>query len=249
MAILLRENSRKRLAWDGLIAAIAIYTLIALPLAWIRARTEQHGFSPLWNLFSLLGLLDFGLNLITSFERDGGVVRNPRDIRRAYLRGMAPIDLLTNLPPLLVSLLGMPGSVLSLLALLRGARLFFLSSRWEYLNQLDIRWLRMTRYVIAILVLTHWMACLWLWVGLSEPAPGSWIAKAGWSGRSFDFQYEKSLFWAVTLVTVGYGQIFPETDTEIRVAMVMMSASLLIYTFAIANMLTILNQFDAGRSA
>jgi hypothetical protein len=60
--------------------------------------------------------------------------------------------------------------------------------------------------------------------------------------------YERALFWTVTLVTVGYGEIFPKSPTEMRVAMLMMASSLLIYTFAIANMLTLLNQLDGGRS-
>lgn len=248
MARLLPENSRLRLAWDALIALIALVTTIRLPLAWLQARLDHQPLSGWWTLFSLLGLLDIGLNFITSFERDGVVVSSPRAIRRAYLRGMAPWDLLANLPTLITALSGMASSTIALLPLLRCVRLLFLSHRWEALNLIDLRVLRISRYGFSILVITHWMACLWLAVGLAEISNRSWIATAGWSQRPLGFLYEMSLFWTITLVTVGYGEIFPHTVLEIRTAMLMMASSLLIYTFAIANMLNLLKELDGGRS-
>jgi hypothetical protein len=251
LSLRLRENDPARLAWDGLIACIALLTMVMLPLALLRSQWQHrhHITSTWWLVFAVFGLIDLGLNLITSYEHEGLIIKDRRAILHAYLRGMAPVDLLANLPVLLLPATAAEQTALALLPLLRSVRLLFLTNRWQHLNLVDIRLLRISRYGVGILMLTHWMACLWLWVGLSESSTGGWINRADLQQTSFSHLYETALFWTVTLVTVGYGEILPQTPLETRVAMLLMAGGLLIYTFAIANMLELLKSLDNGRSA
>jgi hypothetical protein len=100
MLPLLRENSPARLGWDGVMAMVALITVLRLPLDWIEAVRTQQPLALGWMLLSLLGMIDIALNLRTSFEREGLIISNRRTIRQAYLRGMGPVDLLANLPSL-----------------------------------------------------------------------------------------------------------------------------------------------------
>lgn len=247
-SLLLRETGWPRVAWDALLAGIAILTIVFLPLDLLKAQYNGTSLSSIWLFFDGIGLLDVALNLLTSYELNGVILRDRRSISRSYWHGMAPVDLASNLPSLLSTLLPFSKPAIHLFSLLRVVRLHFILSRWEKLSLFDIRWLRLIRYSLAAFIITHWMACLWLWVGLRDGPSGGWIQKAGWMGEGFDFLYEKSLFWTVTLVTVGYGEIFPQTILETRVAMLLMASSLLIYTFLIANMLTFLGKLDGGRT-
>jgi len=165
----LRENDPRRLAWDGLIAAIAMITLVLLPLDLLRAAHTGQAIRGCWIGFDLIGLTDMLLNTKTSFERDGIIVRVRPTLIRAYLRGMAAVDLLANLPALIASLLALQ----------------FLANRWERLNLFDIRLLRIGRYAFSTLIVTSCSAALSLKAcAIRSHGSRPCSSRSRWSNRS-----------------------------------------------------------------
>lgn len=235
-----------RHSWELLIAVIALLTAVLLPIDLLRHKASGEQLSGWWTLISLIGLIDVGLGFSTNFEQDGLVVRGRRRIARHYLGGRFLVDLIANVPLLLVGP-AMAASPLALLPLLRLVRLQQISANWEDLQLLDARWIRLLRSSIGIFLITHWMACLWLWVGLQDTSPEGWLRHGSLPRGDVQGLYEQSLFWALTLVASGYGEVIPKTPLEIRAAMPMLVATLFIYSFAIANMLTLFQELDGGR--
>ena len=85
---LLRENSPLKIGWDLLVCVMAFITGLILPMELLKSFGYGHALTPLWSLFSLIGLLDIALTFNTSFERNGIIIKDRRLIARRYLRGL-----------------------------------------------------------------------------------------------------------------------------------------------------------------
>lgn len=246
---LLRENSKFKIGWDLLICLMAFITGLILPMELLRSFGYGHPLTPLWFLFSLIGLLDIVLTFNSSFERNGVIIKDRRQIARRYLRGWFWLDLIANLPFLFLTGVHLRQPLVTLLPLLRLPQLWRITARWEDLQLVNTSVLRMLRYSSSIILITNWIACLWLWVGLRDFSSQGWIQRLELARDNFFDLYLHSLYWTVTtLATVGYGDITPKTRLEIMLAIGMMIVGALLYAFVVGNVVSILNQLDGGRS-
>lgn len=246
---LIQENSRFKVGWDVLICVVALATGLMLPVELVQGFSYGHNLTPWWNAFSALGLVDAALTFFTTYERHGVVVADRRRIARHYLRGWFWLDILANLPFFLLNGSHRGLSLISALPLLRLQQLFRITSRWEDIQILNSAVLRMLRYGMSIMLITNWITCLWLWIGLRDFDPQGWIQRLELSRTNFFDLYLHSLYWTVTtLATVGYGDIVPKTTPEIIMAIIMMITGAMLYAFAVGNVVNILNQLDGGRA-
>jgi hypothetical protein len=246
---LIQENSRFKVGWDMLICSIALATGVILPIELIQGFSYGHNLTSWWNAFSAIGLVDAALTFFTTYEHQGVVVGDRRRIASHYLRGWFWLDIIANLPFFLLNDSHRSLSLISMLPLLRLQQLFRITSRWEDIQLLNSAVLRMIRYGMSIMLITNWITCIWLWIGLRDFDPQGWIQRLDLSRDDFLDLYLHSLYWTVTtLATVGYGDIVPKTHTEIIMAIIMMIIGAMLYAFAVGNVVSILNQLDGGRA-
>jgi len=244
----LREDSPFKIGWDVLICGISLTTGLVLPLELLQGFSYGHALTPWWAAFSLIGLVDIALTFVTSFERNGLIVTDMDVIRRHYLRGWFWLDLVANLPFLLLHDMRIQSGFVAMLPLLRLPQLYRITARWEDIQLLDSAILRVIRYVMSIMLITNWISCLWLYIGISELSPQGWIQRLALARNDFFGLYLHSLYWTVTtLATVGYGDITPKTTREIIAAILMMITGATLYAFAVGNVVSIINSFDGGR--
>ena len=242
--LLLREDGRVRIAWDGLQVVSGIITGLLLPY-WIVSPNENAILTPLWFILACLGVVDIWINTRTSFEFRGRIHTKPKEIMQRYARGWLTADILANVPALFMHSI----SGLSLLQLFRCNRIFRSINRWERLHLINPLILRICRYLICLALLVNWIGAAWLWTGLHNHAGDSWLSRHDLATSSFNHQYLISIYWTITtLASVGYGDITPKTIPEVLVAMTAMCAGVLIIAFAIGNVVTILNQLDGGKA-
>lgn len=241
---LLREDSFTRKSWDALQICSALITGFCLPFFLLSPSGIQQSRG-LWVLLSVLGLIDIAIQSKTPFERRGELEFNPARIFSHYQRRWLIPDLIANLSSLLAQI----NPALALLQLLRCSNMFRIMGRWENLQKFNALVLRISRYSLVILLLTSWISNIWLWIGLSNTSADSWIARAALHDQSYSRQYLMSVYWSVTtLASVGYGDITPKTDLEVMTAITVMGLGVLLFAFAIGNVVAFVSQLDDGRS-
>ena len=244
MRSLLNEASRQRFSWDFLQISSACITAFYLPYCLLFTEISWQQLD-LWVTLSIIGLFDIGIQIRTPYELNGVHKTNPEDIRKHYIYSWLAPDLVSNLCILVATFV--PGA--ACLQLIRSSQIFRILSRWDNIQAFPPLLLRISRYSIGLLVITNWISAAWLWIGLSERSEASWIARAGLQSESHAKQYLMSVYWSVTtLASVGYGDITPKTNIEIIAAIFVMGAGVLLFAFAIGNVVAFAKQLDDGKS-
>ena len=151
--------------------------------------------------------MDMVCNFFIPFRRDarhgGGWVYDNRRIACAYLKGWFFLDLMTTIPfGTIVAAINPPSPesqgddgqtilralrvfrVVKLARILRASRII---KRWQDYIGLSFAMISLLRFLILVLVLAHWLACAWGYVGAGDK--GVVLSATAWSG------YEDSLTW------------------------------------------------------
>ena len=164
--------------------------------------------------------------------------------------------------------------MLRLLKLLRLLRLNRLMQKYEEELQEFMKTLRVWKILIGMAVVGHWMACFWYWAGsegsneqetcAADDGPTSSTSCTGWVDRRFGEgaaarngsttggatpevkRYFASVYWSVmTMTTVGYGDVVPETATEVIVAIIGMVIGGFMFGMIVGNLAEVARQSDA----
>lgn len=91
--------------------------------------------------------------------------------------------------------------------------------------------------MILIIYVGHFFACSWLYVAKLEFSYGyenSWIEAFGLSDLGWENQYISALYFAVyTMVTVGYGDLYPVNIVERGVCIVLMIMACGVFAYSL----------------
>mmetsp|Transcript_26089 Transcript_26089/g.38591 ORF Transcript_26089/g.38591 Transcript_26089/m.38591 type:complete len:685 (-) Transcript_26089:203-2257(-) len=237
--------------WDLFMLIILCFLLFYLPFQiGVSAGAEMHesiGWLVFHIILTLVFITDTTLYFFRPFQYpDGRLCLCLKTIRKHYIRGMFIFDFLSSIPWNSISYaLSERGvsersailvfGILKLLRLIRLERLLVDSKivtdiRMKYNSQ----WLQLIKYTIFIIVICHYIACIWCWVAFLENGnlnfeeTQNWIH--GWVNDNSPLEaysphpygpdnagdrYVISLFFAVqTITSIGYGNIAPQTVLE-----------------------------------
>jgi hypothetical protein len=191
------------------------------------ARDVAWKYMNSWFAIDFISILPFELLEFVDFsDGDGGGV-----INAATLRSIKLIRLLR---------------LLKLAKVIRASRIM---KRFEATMSIKFGWIRLIKFVIGLLVIAHWNACVWFMIGsISLAGETSWITahNLDWVDRyTLGDRYVASLYWSMmTLTTIGYGDIAAEnTNERIYNTLAMMICSL-IFAYVVGTMCSLVQGLD-----
>ena len=260
--------------WDTISMFMICFTAVFTPYEVAFLRTKY--FTPLWwinravDVFFLCDLV-INFNLIYFDEKKQGFITERKRVVNRYLRGFFLIDLVSILPFKELSALSGSGGgdnfkllrilrivrLAKLLRILRSSRIF---QRFE--NQMEISYglIRLYKFLLMVIVLCHWLACLWGLVLQVESSRCNWAAayftdspcleRVDDSVGATPLQmYLVSIYLAVmTTSTVGFGDVSPVTDGERTCLVVAMLLGASAYAYVVGNICDIVGSLNQRES-
>jgi hypothetical protein len=253
----IRESSRFRLIWDFLILGLIILSCIQIPFQISFEHFPTNGTNKIIYLIDSFFWIDIYLNFFTSYRFSGEEVTELKQIRIHYLKQLFAIDLIANFP-LDLFLLNQPSLtvhnislvlILRIFRLLRLVRLYIIFDHWEIQYWINPGYLRITKFLVTVLLLTHWIACIWFLIAFIDNFPKDcWVVVTNIKDAPIKMQYIVSLYWAfTTMTTIGYGDITPNRYTEYIVTIIIMFLGASIYALIIGNIASLLSGINSAK--
>ncbi len=106
---------------------------------------------------------------------------------------------------------------------------------------------KLLTFILWFVLVNHISACLWYFIAkLQDMNPSSWVIRFNYYDAGIYDLYIVSLYWTLmTVTTVGYGDVTAGTTAERIWSVLVMTCGVLIYSYAIGQLSSIVASFDA----
>lgn len=264
----INPHSKFKRGWSTLISILLMYAITIMP--WRLAFTEPiyfDGWTILETCIDFIFLLDVIVNILSCEIDDLGIINTKfsSNLMR-YTFSWFLLDLTASIPLVffdyyffnsksnaqsyntLMKLAKIPKLVkLTRIAkVMKAYHLYKQSGILEKLQdnlQINTRVLKILKFFATLCISIHIMGCLWFYAAkLYNFDNTTWVFRFGYLDKSSLTQYLAAAYFSFyTIVTVGYGDIYPGNYFEVILAMVWIMIGVCIYSFGLGSLSTVIS--------
>lgn len=265
--IILPDSGFKRI-WNAVITAIIIYSSIVTPYK--LSFSDKNGYDPDDIISDVLLGADIVVNFFSAYtDREENLVKNRRKIALKYIKTWFIPDFISIFPfsevfqgDYKIGRLAKMSRLPKLYKLMKLAKLFRITKMKKSGNfggltkfffdklKLNANIEKLIYFLLAFVLLSHLSTCLWYFVAkLEDLNPNCWVVRLGYIDCENYRIYIVSFYWTLTTITtVGYGDVSAGTTPERIYNLFIMSFGVLMYSFAIGSLSSIIASLDQKRS-
>lgn len=256
--IVARPTSLPRMLWDGIGFFLVFFDLITLPV--VEAFRPQLSD---WYIASEFGAIIFWqIDMISQFflgyYAEGFLEMRPKWTARHYFTGWFPFDFIVIVCDWYFKALegkdrgtgtvrvGRTGKMAKIVSLLHTLRAFRLMRIWKYKevfghvrglfsNELSFLLFKLVRLAIMVLLLNHFVACMWFALGTRVAHQERTWVEESLQHATLQYQYASSLHWAITQFTPASMEVSPVNVYERSFAICIVLFGLLVFSSVISS--------------
>ncbi|HIJ83792.1 MAG TPA: hypothetical protein HPQ00_06250, partial [Magnetococcales bacterium] len=256
------SNKEKNQSKPGHYLNIFWNYLMLLGIAWygfsipivIALRLETPEWSNIINIIlSTLFMVDIFIIFRTPFLKDNELVTDPRIIRQHYLKHRFALDLTATIPWDLILIVLLPDNhgfdnLIIVARMFRVLRLFRIPSIIANLRSRTGNALVDAIYLETNQKVRIFMLLFWVLLALNAIACGWILLNETPPNKTHLSIYIQAFYWLiVTVATVGYGDITPQTDIARIYATLVMMVGIAMYGYIIGNVSTTIANANAQK--
>lgn len=263
----LEPDSKFFTLWDVIMVFLLSWTAWSAPFETAFLEPRLDWLFVIGRIADTVFLVDMVLQLFTAYvdpARPTRVVRAPTSIVKNYLSGWFCIDMISIMPIDSYRVMSQQGAessipdfkclrLLRLIRLLRLSRFSAFIQRWHTSFGFSYATMSLGKLFLIGVMTSHWIACIWGGLAVHGEDTGyTWLealreAKGGNPERYEGpmRMYLLSLYWAIITVTsIGYGDITPQSDVEYVVATLGTAVMAAIWAYLIGSMCGIVSTME-----
>jgi CRP-like cAMP-binding protein len=254
--------------WNFLVFLMIFYVLIGMP--WVTAFENEQPWTRIFIFEATMDFLFF-LDILITFNSafvndEKKVVVDRWVIARSYVKGMFILDFFSIMPFYLLDHSNSGGTrsnaflrmirITKVIRIFRASKILKIIEHFsdtdtiEYWQDLIMNYQgtsRLIATVFVILIMGHISACMWYFFAkLDDFGPDTWVSRYGWLDESAGMLYLRGLYFTFTVITtVGFGDIYAYTITEMVICVILMLFGISFYSFLVGTLSSLISSIDA----